>query len=418
MNLVWHRSDLRLADHPAVAEASKGGAWVGLVVLDPNNLKTTPRRRAWFLENVRRLREAYRARGGGLWVCQGYPWEQVPAVVRTLKAHAVYALASYTPYGRHRDMRVREALAVPLYLLPAPHLIPPDLPRAYRVFTPFSRQFAGLHAPLPAPESLPPAAEEGELPEESSDVLLPPAGEEAAQAALKQFVAQKLHRYHVDRDRLDGEGGSRLSPYFTVGALSPRQAAWEVTRFQGEGAKKWIAELLWRDFSFHLLFHFPEMREMPLDPRFARLPWVEDEDLFTAWYQGKTGVPVVDAAMRELWATGFVSNRARMLVAQFAVKYLLLPWKKAEAAFKDLLLDGDTPQNLQGWQWAGGLGVDAAPYFRVFNLEEQGKRHDPEGSWRRRFAPEYASYAAQDPVVDLPQARRRYLSLAEKLVRG
>jgi len=160
------------------------------------------------------------------------------------------------------------------------------------------------------------------------------------------------------------------------------------------------------------------MRERALDARYEALPWQEDEELFLAWYLGKTGVPLVDAAMRELHATGFLSNRARMAVAQFAVKYLLLPWQKAEARFKDLLLDGDTPQNLQGWQWAGGLGVDAAPYFRVFNLVEQGRRHDPEGAWLRRWAPEYPSYEPKEPVVDLGEARRRYLELAQRLVRG
>lgn len=418
MNVVWHRADLRLADHPAIEEASHHGPWVGLVVLDPNNLKTSPRRRGWFLENVRALREAYHERGGSLWVCEGYPWEQVPAIAKKLKARAVYALASYTPYGRYRDARVRDALAVPLHLLPACHLIPPDLPRAYKVFTPFSRNFAGVKKPSPAPEKLPQGPEEGSIPEVVADVPLPPAGEEAALSSLSNFISQKISRYAADRDRLDGKGGSRLSPYFTAGVLSPRQAAWHALSCEGEGPQKWIYELLWRDFSYHLLYHFPHLISEPLNPRFARLPCVDDEDVFSAWHRGRTGVPLVDAAMRELWATGFISNRARMAVAQFAVKYLLLPWKKAENAFKELLLDGDTPQNIQGWQWAAGLGVDAAPYFRVFNLVEQGKRFDPEGIWRKKYAPEYSSYEPQDPFVDLTEARRRYLAVAATLVRG
>ena len=417
MYLVWHRGDLRLADHPALLEALSQGPVVGLVVLDPNNLKTTPRRRAWFLENVRALREGYHRRGGSLWVVQGYPWERVPEIARRLRAKGVYALKAYTPYGRYRDARVREALSVPLHLLPAPHLIPPDLPRPYRVYTPFSRHFPGVEPPLPAPEALPPALEEGEIPQEDPGLPLPEPGEEAAWGRLRHFLEGGLAAYHLRRDRLDGEGGSRLSPYFTLGVLSPRQAAWEALKRDGEGARKWVSELLWRDFSYHLLYHFPKMQEEPLDPRFAHLPWREDEELFQAWLWGKTGVPLVDAAMRELWATGFLSNRARMCVAQFAVKYLLLPWKRAERAYKDLLLDGDTPQNLQGWQWAGGLGVDAAPYFRVFNLVEQGKRHDPEGLWLRRFAPEYPSYEPQDPVVDLAEARRRYLALVQGRLR-
>ncbi|GAA6754610.1 deoxyribodipyrimidine photo-lyase [Thermus thalpophilus] len=417
MRLVWHRGDLRLHDHPALLEALGEGPVVGLVVLDPNNLKTTPRRRAWFLESVRALREAYRRRGGALWVLEGLPWEKVPEAARRLGAKAVYALKSHTPYGRHRDERVREALEVPLHLLPASHLIPPDLPKAYRVYTPFRRNLQDLSPPLPAPEALPQAPEEGEIPQETSDVPLPPPGEEAALARLYAFLEEKLPRYAEARDRLDGEGGSRLSPYFTLGVLSPRLAAWEALKRGGKGALKWVDELIWRDFSHHLLHHSPWMRERPLDPRWEALPWNEDEALFQAWLEGRTGVPLVDAAMRELRATGFLSNRARMCVAQFAVKYLLLPWRKAEAAFKALLLDGDTAQNLQGWQWAGGLGVDAAPYFRVFNLVEQGKRHDPGGAWLRRYAPEYPSYEPMDPVVDLEEARRRYLALAEDLVK-
>jgi deoxyribodipyrimidine photo-lyase len=416
MNLVWHRGDLRLKDHPALLQALSQGPLVGLVVLDPNNLRTSPRRRAWFLENVRALRAAYRERGGALWVVAGLPWERVPEVARRLKAKAVYALKSYTPYGRYRDARTEAALGVPLHLLPAPHLIPPDLPRAYRVYTPFSRNFQGLDPPLPAPEALPQAPEEGEIPQEDPGLPLPQPGEEAAWARLQAFLDTRLPRYPLERDRLDGEGGSRLSPYFALGVLSPREAAWEALRRGGEGARKWVAELLWRDFSYHLLYHFPEMAQRALDARFEALPWTEDEELFQAWYLGKTGVPLVDAAMRELQATGFLSNRARMAVAQFAVKYLLLPWQKAEEAFRHLLLDGDRAVNLQGWQWAGGLGVDAAPYFRVFNLVEQGRRHDPDGAWLRRFAPEHPSYEPKDPVVDLGEARRRYLALAKGLI--
>jgi deoxyribodipyrimidine photo-lyase len=419
MYLVWHRGDLRLADHPALLEALTQGPVVGLVVLDPNNFaQASPRRRAWFLANVRTLRQAYRERGGALWVLQGLPWEKVPQAARALRAKGIYALRSYTPYGRYRDKRVREALPVPLHLLPAPHLIPPDLPRAYRVYTPFSRNFRGMGPPLPAPEALPRVPEEGEVPEEVSDIPLPEPGEKAAWEHLARFLEERLPRYHLERDRLDGEGGSRLSPYFTLGVLSPRQAAWEALKRGGEGAGKWVSELLWRDFSYHLLYHFPSMQARTLDERFEALPWREDEELFQAWYLGRTGVPLVDAAMRELHATGFLSNRARMAVAQFVVKYLLLPWTKAETLFKNLLLDGDTPQNLQGWQWAGGLGVDAAPYFRVFNLVEQGRRHDPEGAWLRRWAPEYPSYEPTNPVVDLGEARWRYLHATNRLIRG
>ncbi len=415
MRIVWHRGDLRLHDHPALLEALKEGPVVGLVVLDPHNLQTSPRRRAWFLENVRALREGYRALGGSLWVLEGPPWEKVPEAAKRVRAKGVYALRAYTPYGRYRDERVRGALSVPLHLLPAPHLIPPDLPRAYRVYTPFSRNFPGVSPPLPPPESLPPFPEEGEIPKETPDVPLPEPGEEAARARLAAFLEGGLALYAEARDRLDGSGGARLSPYFALGVLSPREAAWKALRIGGEGARKWVSELLWRDFAYHLLYHFPDLQSRPLEARWAHLPWQEEEGLFQAWYQGRTGVPLVDAAMRELRATGFLSNRARMVAAQFAVKYLLLPWPRAEEAFRHLLLDGDRAVNLMNWQWAGGLGVDAAPYFRIFNPVLQGLRHDPQGGWLRRWAPEYPSYEPQNPLVDLEAAKERYLALAQRL---
>jgi len=414
MIVVWHRADLRLHDHPALWQALRDDtAVVGVVVLDPNNLQTTPRRRAWFVENVRALRAEYHKRGGALWVLQGYPWEKLPEAVQRLRAKAVYAIKSFTPYGRYRDEQVGRL--IPLRLFDGNHLLAPDLERAYRVYTPFRRNFSTVDPPLPAPERLPSAEEEGEIPVERADVALPEPGEEAALAKLEQFVQTKLAQYAATRDRLDGEGGSRLSPYFTLGVLSPRWAAWKALQQGAAQAERWVAELLWRDFSYHLLFHFPEMLQQALDRRFQALPWVEDEELFQAWYMGRTGVPLVDAAMRQLHATGFLSNRARMCVTQFAVKYLLLPWSKAEEAFRHLLLDGDRAVNLQGWQWSGGLGVDAAPYFRLFNLVLQGEQHDPGGEWLRRWAPEYSSYEPSNAVIDLEWARARYLTLAQSL---
>jgi deoxyribodipyrimidine photo-lyase len=224
-----------------------------------------------------------------------------------------------------------------------------------------------------------------------------------------------LDSYHQDRDRLDGSGASRLSPYLTIGVLSPRLVAARAEGVGGRGAEKWIAELLWRDFMADLLYHYPHLRTEAFDRRWQKLPWREDRDLYELWKQGRTGVPVVDAAMRELKATGWISNRARMVAAQFLVKHLLLPWQWGERLFRNWLLDGDAANNLGGWQWAAGLGVDAAPYFRVFNLETQGERHDHDGSWLNRWVPESGgSPHAHDPIVDLSEARRHYLAVAKK----
>jgi deoxyribodipyrimidine photo-lyase len=430
MNLVWHRADLRLHDNPALVEALKAGPALGLVVLDPNILQNTSlRRRAWFYRNTTALREAYARRGGLLLVRTGPPWEVLPQVVSEFALRRVYAVRNSTPYARLRDQRVEAALPGRVtwlegqYIHEPGSILKPD-GGPYTVFTPYSKRWWAAKPPalLEAPTHFPPVRlpaeiDPGSIPEETPDVPLPPAGEEAALRALEVFLRDKLFCYHQTRDALAGEGVSRLSYYFTLGVLSPRLAAQRALQVGGEGARKWVNELCWRDFSGDLLYHHPQMLTQALDPRWDSLPWNDDDALFEAWLQGQTGIPVVDAGMRELRATGFLSNRARMVVAQFAVKLALLPWQKCERAFRDLLLDGDNASNLQGWQWAGGLGVDAAPYFRVFNLIAQAETHDPGGAWLKRWVPE--SEGRPQPykrlVLDLEQARRRYLAAAEKI---
>ena len=432
MNLVWHRADLRTHDHPALHEALEVGPAVGLVNLDPHILEpTSPRRRAWFYANTQALREAYARRGGTLLVRYGSPWEVLPRVAAELGAQRVFAIASYTPYGRYRDGKTEAALGGRIrwyggnYVHPPGALLKPD-GGAYTVYTPYAKRWWGEAEGLsPGFESpprfpgleLPAALELGQIPQEPSDVPLPPPGEDAALRGLEAFLRERLPTYHLTRDRLDGTGGSRLSPYFTLGVLSPRRAVDSALRIGGEGARKWVAELAWRDFSADLLYHRPQMLRQSFDPRWEGLPWVDDPELFQAWGAGETGIPLVDAGMRELRATGFLSNRARMGVAQFAVKLALLPWQKAEAHFKHLLLDGDTANNLQGWQWAGGLGVDAAPYFRVFNPLRQALSHDPQGEWLERWVPESGGDPGpyKGPVIDLEGARQRYLAAAKRI---
>ncbi len=432
MHLVWHRAELRLHDLPALWAALKEGPVLGVVILDPNILQsTTPRRRAWFYRNVAALRQAYAQRGGVLLVRQGLPWAVLPQLLEELGAQGVHATRNHTPYARHRDARVAEALKGRVRWHPGQYIREPgeilkEDGEPYTVYTPYSRRWWALPfpQPLPAPEALPPVALPpgyplGAIPEEDPGLPLPEPGEEAALRALERFLKEKLPRYHLDRDLLSGEGASRLSPYFTLGVLSPRLAAARALALGGEGARKWVAELAWRDFSGHLLFHYPGMMEEAFDPRWEALPWREDPWVFEAWLQGKTGYPVVDAGMRELQATGFLSNRARMVVAQFAVKLALLPWRRCERAFRDLLLDGDNASNLQGWHWAGGLGVDAAPYFRVFNPIVQGARHDPGGAWLLRWVPESGGQPEPygKPILEFETARRRYLEAASRIAK-
>ena len=360
MQIVWHRGDLRVHDHPALAAAVADGPALGLVVLDPAILgRTSARRRSWFQANVVALRGAYEQRGGTLLVRRGPPWEVVPEVAARTSATAVHVIASHTPYGMHRDGRTWAALEVPLMRHPGNYLYEPGTVvkedgTPYSVYSPFARRARREPLPLPldAPDAIPGPRPErpGDVPVEESDVDPPPPGEEAALSAYRDFLARGLERYHEDRDRLDGAGTSHLSPYLTIGVLSPRLAAAGAAAVGGLGGEKWVAELLWRDFMADLLLHYPHLRMEPFDRRWRSLPWHRDRELFEAWKRGRTGVPVVDAAMRQLEASGWISNRARMVAAQFLVKYLLLPWAWGEQLFRDRLLDGDVASNVGGWQ--------------------------------------------------------------------
>jgi deoxyribodipyrimidine photo-lyase len=433
--LVWHRGDLRVHDHAALdAAVHAADALAGVVILDPANQDTTsPRRRALFCRNVAALRRAYHARGGELIVRTGRPWDALPALVRELDCAAVHALRSYSPYGVQRDTRTADALlrdgGCPLFLHDGSYVQSPGSVltrdgRPFSVFGPWFRRWSELSvaAPLDPPSSLralplPERFPAGRIPEPSTGVPLPAPGEAAALRRLDEFVAARLDTYAERRDRLDGSGGSCLSIDLTVGTLSARVAYHRVAARGNAGARKWIAELAWRDFMADLLLHRPFMVGEPLNPKFGAFPWNDDEAVFSAWRDGLTGIPVVDAAMRELRVTGWISGRARMVAAQFLTKQLRVDWRRGEQLFRHWLLDGDAASNVGNWQWAAGLGVDNAPWFRVFNPVTQGRQHDPGGEWLRRWVPECGG----DPrpmahaIVDPADARRDYLATVEAL---
>ncbi|HSJ06219.1 MAG TPA: deoxyribodipyrimidine photo-lyase [Longimicrobiales bacterium] len=432
--LVWHRGDLRVHDHAAVTAAAQSGApAAGVVVLDTAILAgTSVRRRALFCRGVEALRREWRARGAELIVRSGVPSVVLPELAKRLGAGEVHALRSHTPYGVHRDdeaaislMRAGAVLTLHdgLYVQPPGSVLTRD-GRSFSVFTPWFRRWSEL--PVPGPLEPPPALrglelpagmEAGAVPRPESDVPLPEAGEGAALQRLEDFVEARLDDYAATRDRLDGSGGARLSIDFALGALSPRTAFHRVRARRGEGPRKWIMELAWRDFMADLLHHRPGLADEPMDAKFRAFPWRNDDAAFVAWRDGVTGIPVVDAAMRELRATGWMSGRARMVAAQFLAKHLGVHWKKGEQVFRHLLLDGDAASNIGNWQWAAGLGVDNAPYFRVFNPVAQGRSHDPDGAWLRRWVPESDGDPRPLPnaIVELQAARRDYLAAVEEL---
>jgi deoxyribodipyrimidine photo-lyase len=278
---------------------------------------------------------------------------------------------------------------------------------------------------------------------ETRHVPFPP-GEAEAQRRLAAFVTgpdASIYRYSVDRNRLDLDGTSQLSPYLRLGMLSTRQVvvaalnamAAAPTSEAEKGAETWLNELIWREFYAAILYHFPHVRQRSFRPQYDAIPWRNDREEFAAWCEGKTGYPVVDAAMRQLLATGWMHNRARMITASFLVKDLLIDWRWGEKWFMQHLVDGDPAANNGGWQWTAGTGTDAAPYFRIFNPVLQSKKFDPHGDYIRRWVPELRNLNEKDihapwesaadvprypaPIVDHKFARERTLD-AYKLAKG
>jgi len=406
----WIRRDLRLSDNSALAAAlGRGGAVIPVFILDPKLLASpyaSQKRLAFLLDGLRALDASLRQRGSALVVRQGDPLEMLHALRTETDADSIFAEADVSPYARRRDERVAGKL--PLSLTPGVTVhLPETLHKAdgapYTVYTPFNRMWRSLPfpgSPLPAPERLPslPFLASLGIPDEPSLSAEIPfrAGEAEAQRRLAAFADSVITRYADERNRMDLDGTSGLSPYLRFGMLSSRQAAWAVRQADAQagdaaarrGAETWLNELIWREFYVTILYRFPFVRRMAFRPEFRRIPWQDDPAGFAAWAEGRTGYPVVDAAMRQLNQVGWMHNRARMIVASFLSKDLLIDWRQGERYFMQHLLDGDPAANNGGWQWTVGSGTDAAPYFRVFNPVLQGMKFDPHGAYVRRWVPE------------------------------
>ena len=418
----WVRRDQRLTDNQALAAAlEQADQVIPVFVLDPV-LMSAPdagsKRVAFMLGGLRQLEADLQARGSGLIVRRGDPAAELAALVEETGAQAIFAEEDYWPYARQRDGRIARSL--PLHLVGGLTVHPPGMVlkadgTPYTVFTPFSRVWKALPPPdatslLAAPRSMPALPELRSLPIPTEPALpasVPfPPGEAEAQRRLLDFAdpdtaaanqqAGGINHYSEARDRVDLDGTSRLSPYLRFGMLSARQAVVSAlgareAASHGEGrtgAETWLNELIWREFYVTILTHFPHVLEHSFRASLRKIAWENDESAFAAWRQGHTGYPVVDAAMRQLVETGWMHNRARMVVASFLVKDLLIDWRWGERFFMQYLVDGDPAANNGGWQWTAGTGTDAAPYFRIFNPTLQGKRHDPEGAYVRRWVPE------------------------------
>ncbi len=423
--LVWLRQDLRLSDNPALTSALKrGGPVLPVFILssaEEDDWSPGGATRWWLHQSLSVLDARLRQKGSQLIIRQGPALATLRTLVQETGATAVFWNRRYEPASIARDKQVKEALlgdglAVESFngaLLHEPWTIQNQSGKPFQVFTPFWKNCLTKPdpaAPLPAPKTLPaPVKWPMSLPlaalelepriawaEGFRRVWQP--GETGAATALEVFLDNAFDDYSGQRNRPDVVGTSRLSPHLHFGEISPRQI-WQGLKImateRGLHTERWrasqfLAEVGWREFAHHLLFHFPHTPTEPLRADFKKFPWQENAAGLRAWQKGQTGYPIVDAGMRELWTTGWMHNRVRMITASFLVKDLRLDWQAGARWFWDTLVDADLAQNTLGWQWTAGCGADAAPYFRVFNPTTQGEKFDPLGNYVRQWCPELA----------------------------
>jgi deoxyribodipyrimidine photo-lyase len=492
--LFWHRRDLRLADNLSLAKAAAATpAVTGVFVLDPAILAAADLApaRLWFLsESLKELAAGWRQVGSRLVLLRGDPAELLPRLALAVGAQAVAWNRDVEPYGRARDQRVAKALQAEGcrvevawdQLLVEPSALRTGAGDPYRVYGPFLRNWRGqvarrtalgaaldgglepagaprslrdltpdalprpdLWAALPSLEAVPSEAElaaaTGRAPFAGAPRCPCRPGEAAALAQLEAFAAGALGRYEPDRNAPGLAGTSGLSAALKFGTLSPRQA-WAAAReaLAGAGSEEerqaigvWEQELAWREFYQQALFHFPELAEGPYRPQWRHFPWENDAARFEAWCEGLTGVPIVDAAMRQLKESGWMHNRCRMIVASYLVKDLIVDWRWGERQFMAHLVDGDLAANNGGWQWSASSGMDPKP-LRIFNPTTQAARFDPEATYIRTWLPELAHVATEDllsgrigalerrgypePIVDHKQQQARFKALHASLPRG
>ncbi len=423
--IVWFRDDLRLADNSALAAAVENGlAVLPVFILDDANLRPPGGASRWWLQqSLKALDTQLKAIGGELYFFTGDSKLVLQGLIAEYSANALYFNRCYEPAGAALEHSVYQQLmasgdhdiTVKRFagsLLFDPDSVTKDDGTPYKVFTPFYKRCLQQVSP----------ARQAKLPQSivwtrarpaSSSALsglgLQPTidwyaglqaswhpGEEGAFLHLRRFTETALEHYHEQRDLPGVEGTSQLSPHLHFGEISPRVVWHEVELAAAAnpalatGASAYLRELVWRDFCYYLLHHWPELTHSPFKAEFSDFPWQRNEQLLKAWQRGQTGYPLVDAGMRQLWETGWMHNRVRMVAASFLVKHLLQHWKDGERWFWDTLVDADLANNVSGWQWVAGCGADAAPYFRIFNPILQSEKFDRDGDYIRRFVPELA----------------------------
>lgn len=468
LSLVWFRSDLRIADHPALHHACKGGQVIGVYLLFSGQWKKqhdSNNKLCFWMQNLKALQQELKALNIPLIVLEANSFSRAPDILqrlaKSLECSHLWFNDEYGVYEQDRDNKVEQLFnsqGLNCQRLIQQTLFRPGSIRNrqgeyFKVFTPFKKalyQQIKLNelCPLPVPEQQQPLKKK--LPDSvpfqnlfSATATDPnklwPAGEEAANKRLNSFIEQRAEHYKRDRDFPILDGTSTLSPWLTAGTVSIRQCFYQALLANSdeldtgsEGLVCWMSELIWREFYKHILVGFPRVsKNRAFKPETERLPWEKNKDHLIAWQQGRTGFPIVDAAMRQLVNTGWMHNRLRMVTAMFLSKNLMLDWRLGEQFFMEHLVDGDLAANNGGWQWSSSTGTDAAPYFRMFNPTSQSRKFDPEGEFIRKWFPGlgqldnkaihephigvHKSLDYPSPVVDHPESRQKVLAAFQSL---
>lgn len=438
-SVIWFRRDLRLADNPAIDEAITAGpdGVVPLFVLDDRLWTPRARTRTAYLA---RLLQDFSDRIGGLHVVHGDPSTELVRVARQAGATSVHIAADFTPYGSERDVAVEAALAahgIRLERTGSPYAVSPgrvtkDDGAGYRVFTPFFRAWKehGWRNPAPEPADVPwlrPDGRTHQIPDADvpEGLTLPPLGEAAALERWQTFLTEDVADYDGTRDLPGPDRTSRMSVHLKWGTIHPRTMLADLAPLRSPGSDAYARELAFREFYADVLHQRPDSAFGYYNKAFERMEYDEPGEALEAWRTGQTGIPIVDAGMRQLIGEGWMHNRVRMIVASFLVKDLHIEWQHGARHFLDLLVDADLASNQHGWQWVAGSGTDASPYFRIFNPMTQGKKFDPDGQYVRRWVPELAEVDAKHihtpwelaeppddypaPIVDHAEERRESL---------
>jgi len=427
--ILWFRRNLRIADNGALAAAAAtGDPVIPLYISD--DLDAGGASRWWLHHSLTQLDQDLQQLGSRLVIRQGDPVAVIRDLVEQTGATTVCFARRYEPLAREQERRIEDLdkAGVHIHSQHDQLINPPDAVftgsgAPYKVFTPFwkaSRELGEPASPCAAPQSIRDGARALDSIPLSDLRLLPhkpdwagglreswTPGEAGGLAQLKH-AAEIAPDYAQLRDRPDRDSTSRLSPHLHFGDVSPRQA-WHAIRQTGSG-EALLRQLYWREFSAYLLYHYPTLPTEPLREEFEFFPWADDAQSLRAWQLGRTGFPLVDAGMRQLWHSGWMHNRVRMIVASFLVKDLMIPWQHGAEWFNDTLVDADLANNSASWQWVAGCGTDAAPYFRIFNPTTQLEKFDPDGAYVRRWIPELGSDDYPEPIVDHKAARERALA--------